>query len=119
MARECPNSENRGGGKGCFKCGEDGHMARDCPNPSEGGRGRGNREGGRNCYRCGQEGHMSRDCPNEDEGKPYKRQRGNEGGSHRRENDDGAAWNNTTGWAEGGQNAGSASAWGDADQSKH
>uniref|UniRef100_H2YPE2 RNA helicase n=1 Tax=Ciona savignyi TaxID=51511 RepID=H2YPE2_CIOSA len=49
-------------GKGCFKCGEEGHMSRECPKGgvfSPGGGG----GGGRGCFKCGEEGHMSRECP--------------------------------------------------------
>ena len=42
--------------KGCFKCGEDGHMSRECPSGGGGG-------GGGACHKCGEEGHMSRECP--------------------------------------------------------
>ncbi|XP_015786368.1 probable ATP-dependent RNA helicase vasa-like [Tetranychus urticae] len=64
MSRECPTgggSSRGGGGKGCFKCGEDGHMSRECP--TGGGSPRGGGGGGRGCFKCGEDGHMSRDCP--------------------------------------------------------
>ncbi|KAM7286590.1 ATP-dependent RNA helicase vasa isoform X2 [Ixodes scapularis] len=62
MSRECPNADSgggRSGGRGCFKCGEEGHMSRECPSADSGG----GRSGGRACFKCGEEGHMSRDCP--------------------------------------------------------
>lgn len=52
---------SRGSSKGCFKCGEEGHMSRECPK----GGGGGNR--GKGCFKCGEEGHMSRDCTKEGE----------------------------------------------------
>ncbi|XP_053203204.1 ATP-dependent RNA helicase vasa-like [Panonychus citri] len=60
MSRECPSGGAGGGnrGKGCFKCGEEGHMSRECPS---GGGGGGDR--GKGCFKCGEEGHMSRECP--------------------------------------------------------
>lgn len=70
MSRDCPSADSSGGGfsggdsdrpkRGCFNCGEDGHMSRDCPNPQQ--------ERKKGCFKCGQEGHMSRDCPNADSG---------------------------------------------------
>ncbi|XP_041999548.1 glycine-rich protein 2-like [Salvia splendens] len=60
-----------GGGSGCFKCGENGHMARECPTGGGGGGGGGRYgggggggRGGGGCYNCGEEGHFSRECPN-------------------------------------------------------
>lgn len=51
-----------GGGRGCFNCGEEGHMSRECPSSrGSGGRG-GDSGGGGSCYNCGQGGHMSRNC---------------------------------------------------------
>ena len=54
-----------GGGRGCFNCGEEGHMSRECPGGSRsgGGRGGGGGSGGSGCFNCGQGGHMSRNCP--------------------------------------------------------
>ncbi|KAG8184220.1 hypothetical protein JTE90_013197 [Oedothorax gibbosus] len=65
MARDCPNSQggggrSGGGGGACYKCNEEGHMARDCPTGGSGGGG----GGGRACFKCNEEGHMARDCPN-------------------------------------------------------
>nr|BAB12217.1 vasa homolog [Ciona savignyi] len=58
MSRECPQGGGGSRGKGCFKCGEEGHMSRECPKGGGGGGG-----GGRGCFKCGEEGHMSRECP--------------------------------------------------------
>lgn len=70
MSRDCPNPQQERRSKGCFKCGEEGHMGRDCPNPGAGG-GRGGDSSGnggdrpRGCFKCQQEGHMAKDCTNE------------------------------------------------------
>ncbi|KAH9383081.1 hypothetical protein HPB48_023811 [Haemaphysalis longicornis] len=61
MSRDCPNPQQERR-KGCFKCGEDGHMSRDCP--QAGGEG-GDSERPRGCFKCQQEGHMAKDCTNE------------------------------------------------------
>ncbi|KAM0044391.1 putative transcription factor interactor and regulator CCHC(Zn) family [Helianthus debilis subsp. tardiflorus] len=70
-----------GGGNGCFKCGESGHMARDCSKSCGGGGCYGGGDGyggggggggygggfggggGDSCYNCGENGHFARDCP--------------------------------------------------------
>ncbi|XP_074598250.1 ATP-dependent RNA helicase vasa-like [Brevipalpus obovatus] len=62
FARECPDGGGSGGGgrgRGCHKCGKDGHFARECPDGGGGG-GAGR---GRGCHKCGKEGHFARECP--------------------------------------------------------
>ncbi|XP_019058680.1 PREDICTED: cold shock domain-containing protein 3-like [Tarenaya hassleriana] len=74
------NGGRRGGGPGCFNCGEVGHMAKDCRTGGGnshgsvgrgaggegcyncGGVGRFGGGGGGSCYNCGGFGHMARDC---------------------------------------------------------
>lgn len=64
MSRDCPNPQQERR-KGCFKCGEDGHMSRDCPTAGEGGGQGGDSDRPRGCFKCQQEGHMAKDCTNE------------------------------------------------------
>lgn len=66
MSRECPKPRKQGGGGGggrsCYNCGDSGHMSRECPQPKKQGGGGGG-GGGRSCFNCGDSGHMSRECP--------------------------------------------------------
>lgn len=50
-------------GRGCFRCGQVGHVARDCA-VGGGVQGRGRQEvrDERSCYRCGGVGHVARRC---------------------------------------------------------
>jgi len=76
-----------------------------------------------NCFKCNQDGHMARDCPNQDEGRSYKRQRRDDGGSIRRDDDQGNNdWNaGTTNdapdqWnAPADNNYGNQNTWGNGD----
>merc|ERR1712226_421282 len=72
MSRECtePKKERKeggGGGSGCRKCGEEGHFARECP-----------KEGGDACRRCGEEGHFAKDCEKPMETRTIKKEDGTE-----------------------------------------
>lgn len=56
-----PNQQEGGGAGmrgagGCYRCGEQGHIAKSCPYGSD---------QSFSCYRCGQSGHLARTCPND------------------------------------------------------
>jgi superfamily II DNA/RNA helicase len=59
-------NQNGGGGRTCYKCQGEGHMARECPNADSAGGGfnQNGGTGGRTCYKCQESGHMARECPN-------------------------------------------------------
>ena len=66
------------GGRGCLKCGQQGHFFNECPNQSSGGdgmdgdikckkwveQGHLSRKCTSKCLNCGRKGHFSRDCLN-------------------------------------------------------
>lgn len=45
--------------RGCYECGESGHMKRNCPKLGD------RNQSGIKCYNCQGFGHFARDCQNE------------------------------------------------------
>lgn len=98
----------------CFKCGQEGHMSKECTNAPD--------PKLRACFKCSQTGHMSRDCTNPPDPNRPRRPRGRgrgRGGSDSAGNDDSAGWNSSNnggsdsaGW--GGGDSGASSGWGDS-----
>ncbi|CAG9316624.1 unnamed protein product [Blepharisma stoltei] len=78
QAEEGQEGEEKPKGRGCFKCGENGHMSKECPNPKK------DNGGNKGCFKCGQEGHMSRECPNpgENRGRGRRRENGDNEGNN-------------------------------------
>merc|ERR1712096_182744 len=118
MSRECPNEDEaqnfrgRGGfrgergsnrGRGCFKCGQEGHMSRECPNEDEAQnfRGRGGFRGERGGFR-GERGGFNG-------GFRGNYNNSNNFDSYNKRKRDNSQENLTSGWAN--NNNDSASAW--------